>query len=280
VTDDARTPESKFPDLGQLALDRRGRDRVRAVLNMLTEATFFYREDDPDLFFLLRRNQAAFRELFENYFGWRLYVDRRCARLIKERLYNNAVRPSQRALFDLRRRDECLLFALLLEFHEEEGQRQGVTPDDDRRLKFLLADFIGFAIRRFQEELGETAPPEARIFEAARPLFEQLDRHRFIRLVDKKQAEAGEELPAGMAEHLLYEFLPGIRCYDPSQAARSVVIRAYGNIPAGEGNGDTPTEEDDGNENGNGNGNAPAGNENENGGETAPEKTDEEETAT
>ena len=30
-----------------------------------------------------------------------------------------------------------------------------------------------------------------------------------------------------MEEHLLYEFLPGIRCYDPSQAARSVVIRAY-----------------------------------------------------
>ncbi len=48
-----------------------------------------------------------------------------------------------------------------------------------------------------------------------------------MRLVDRSQAEAGEELPAGMAEHLLYEFLPGIGCYDPSHASRSVVVRAY-----------------------------------------------------
>jgi hypothetical protein len=200
---------------------------VRAVLNVLAESTFFYREDDPDLFFFLRKNRAAFEELLERYFGWRLYVDRQCARLLKERQYNDALRPSQRALFDLRRRDACLLFALLLEFHEEEGQRQGLTPDDDRNLRFLLSDFIAFAIRRFHEELEASAPTDAKIFEAARPLFEQLERHRFVRLVDRKQAEAGEELPAGMEEHLLYEFLPGIRCYDPSQAARAVVVRAW-----------------------------------------------------
>lgn len=220
------TSDADATDLRGLALDRRGRERVRAVLNVLTEATFFYREDNPDLFFFLRRNQAAVRELFENYFGWRLYVDRQCARLIKDRLYNDAVRPTQRALFDLRRRDECLLFALLLEFHEEESQRQGLT-DEDRNLRFLLADFVTFAIRRCREELQDTAPSEVRILEATRPLFEQLERHRFLRLVDRKNAEAGEELPAGMGEHLLYEFLPGIRCYDPSLAARSVVLRTY-----------------------------------------------------
>lgn len=235
MAEETRAPEQA--DLRALALDRRGLDRVRAVLNVLTESTFFYREDDPDLFFFLRRNQASFRELFEHYFGWRLYVDRQCARLIKERQYNEAVRPSQRALFDLRRRDECLLFALLLEFHEEEGQRQGVTPDDDRHLRFLLADLITFAIRRFREELGDAMPPEARVFEATRPLFEQLERHRFVRLVDRKLAEAGDQLPAGMAEHLLYEFLPGIRCYDPSQAARAVVLRAYRSVPKDDGDG-------------------------------------------
>jgi hypothetical protein len=240
VADTTRTSDADAADLRALALDRRGRDRVRAVLNVLTESTFFYREDDPDLFFFLRRNQAAVRELFENYFGWRLYVDRQCARLIKERQYNEAVLPSQRALFDLRRRDECLLFAVLLEFHEEEGQRQGVTPDDDRQLRFLLADFVAFAIRRFREELAEQMPPEGRIFEATRPLFEQLQRHRFVRLVDKKQAEAGDELPAGMGEHLLYEFLPGLRCYDPSVAARSVVLRAYRSAPSEESDAVSP----------------------------------------
>jgi hypothetical protein len=223
--DPPHSPETA--DLRTLAVDRRGLDRVRAVLNVLTESTFFYREDDPDLFFFLRRNQAGFREFFEHYFGWRLYVDRQCARLLKEQHYNEALRLSQRALFDLRRRDECLLFALLLEFHEEEGQRQGVTPDEDRHLRFLLADFVAFAIRRFREELDEAAPPEVRIFEATRPLFEQLERHRFVRLVDRREVEAGDELPAAMAEHLLYEFLPGIRCYDASLAARNVVLRAY-----------------------------------------------------
>lgn len=236
MADDPR-PAEEAADLRGLALDRRGRERVRAVLNVLVESTFFYRDDDPDLFFFLRRNQAAVRELFESYFGWRLHVDRRCARLIKERQYNEALRPSQRALFDLRRRDECLLFAVLLEFHEEEGQRQGVTPDDDRPLRFLLADFVAFAMRRFREELDEATPPEARIFEATRPLFEQLERHRFVRLVDRNRAEAGENLPAGMGEHLLYEFLPGIRCYDPSLAARSVVVRAYRNAPGEEPEG-------------------------------------------
>ncbi len=225
MPDDQRILEAA--DLRSLGLDRRSIERVRAALNVLTEATFFYPEDDPDLFFFLRRNQAAFRQFFEHYFGWRLYVDRRCARLIKERQYNDRLRPSQRALFDLRRRDECLLFTLLLEFHEEEGQRQGAGPDDDRNLRFLLSDFVSFAIRRCREELGEASPPDKRLLEAAQPLFEQLDRHRFIRLVDQKPAETGEALPAGMDEYLLYEFLPGIRSYDPSQASRAIVLSAY-----------------------------------------------------
>lgn len=213
------------------ALERRGQERFRAVLNLLTESTFFYREDHPDLFLYLLRNKSTVRQFFEQFFGWRLYADRQCARLIKERHYNEGVRPSQRALFDLRRRDECFLFALLLEFHEEEARRQNVSLDDDGRLRFLLSDFVSFSLRRFREELAEACPPEARIFEAVKPLFQQLERHRFLRVVDRTAAEAGEELPATMEEHVLYEFLPGIRCYDASQAARDVVIHAYRSGP-------------------------------------------------
>ncbi len=225
MPDNERGPESL--DLRSLGLDRRSVERVRAVLNTLTESTFFYPQDDPDLYFFLRRNLAAFQQFFEHYFGWRLFADRHCARLIKPRQYNERVRPSQRALFDLRRRDECLLFTLLLEFHEEEGQRQGVGPDDERNLCFLLSDFIAFAIRRCREELGETSPPDKRLLEAAQPLFEQLERHRFVRLVDQKPAESGEALPAGMDQYLLYEFLAGIRCYDPSAASRAIVLAAW-----------------------------------------------------
>ncbi|OIP34031.1 MAG: hypothetical protein AUK27_08680 [Deltaproteobacteria bacterium CG2_30_66_27] len=234
-------------ELLTLALEKKGAERVRAVLNVLTESTFFYREDDPDLFLFLVRNKSGVRKFVEHFFGWRLHVDRHVARLIKERQYNDRLRPTQRDIFDLRRRDECLLFAILLEFHEEEVHRQNVSPDDERPLRFLLSDFVAFALRRFREEMGEACPSEQRIFEAVKPLFLQLDRHRFVRLVDRKAAEAGEELPAGMEEHSLYEFLPGIRCYDASQAAREIVIRAYRTAAPGEeapGSDGAPSSED------------------------------------
>lgn len=231
MTEDRNGPSG---ELLSLALEKKGAERVRAALNVLTESTFFYREDNPDLFLFLVRNKSGFRQFVEHFFGWRLYVDRHVARLIKERQHNDRLRTSQRDLFDLRRRDECFLFAILLEFHEEELRRQNVSPDDDRHLRFLLADFVAFALRRFREEMREACPSEQRIFEAVRPLFLQLDRHRFVRLVDHRCAEAGEELPAGMEEHALYEFLPGIRCYDASQAGREVVIRAYRSVAGGE----------------------------------------------
>jgi hypothetical protein len=125
--------------------------RVRAALNMPPSPLFLPR-DDPDLFLFLVRNKAV-SPVVEHFFGWRLYVDRHVARLIKERQYNDRLRISQRDLFDLRRRDECFLFAILLEFHEEELRRQNVSPDDDRHLRFLLADFVAFALRRFREEM-------------------------------------------------------------------------------------------------------------------------------
>ena len=81
MTDERRSPEAT--DSRELGLDRLKLERVRAVLNVLTESTFFYREDNPDLFFFLRKNRAAFEELIERYFGWRIYVDRHCARLLK-----------------------------------------------------------------------------------------------------------------------------------------------------------------------------------------------------
>ena len=59
IANEPRHTQIEAMGLRALALDRRGRERVRAVLNVLTEATFFYKEDDPDLFFFLCRNQAG-----------------------------------------------------------------------------------------------------------------------------------------------------------------------------------------------------------------------------
>lgn len=217
----ADQPTVPFADI---ALDRKSRDRVVACLNHLTESTFFYPEDEPDIFQFLRRNQAGFRQILESWFGWRLYVDEQVARIIKERQYTQHLKHDARALFDLRRRDECLLFALLIEFHELERQRQGLAPDDDRMLRFLYADFLDFAVQRAKEELANDAPAPEALHAAAKPLFEQLSTHRFIRFIKSEPRDADEHIILDLEEQLLYEFRPGIRCYDPSKMARTIIL--------------------------------------------------------
>jgi hypothetical protein len=201
-------------------------EKVRALLNMLTESTFLYPADDQDLYHFLRSNQSEFEQFFESNFGWQLHLDSQCARLIKRKHYNENVPPTARALFSLRKRDECLLFALLLEFFEEEGQKQGVLTDDVRHLRFLLSDFVQFAILRTRELQGERAAADTKLFESIKPLFEQLERHRFVKEIERKNADVADNLPSGMQQHMLFEFLPGIRCYDGSIASRQIVLDA------------------------------------------------------
>ncbi len=128
---------------------------VRALLNILTEAPFFYRTDDVDVFEYLRSHHDDFQQFFSHYFGWELYADRRMARVIKPREYNQGLRPSQRDLFDLTRRDECSVFLLLVEFYEKLLRDLNISYDDDGAVRFLLADFVQYCVDRFAEELGE-----------------------------------------------------------------------------------------------------------------------------
>jgi hypothetical protein len=208
--------------------EKQNRRKVRAILNLLTESTFFYRADEPELFDYLRRAQAEFQRFFEEMFGWTLYADRKQARLFKGDPHNAALPAAARDLFQLTRRDECLLFVLLLEFHEAELSRQNLHYERDEDVRFLLEDFVRFAIGRARELLGERAPPDARLFDSIASLFERLVRHRFVALVQREAAGQGETLPAGLTEHLLYQALPGLHCYDPSALNRSVFEAAYG----------------------------------------------------
>lgn len=200
--------------------------RSTEILNHLTESTFFYREDAPDLFDYLRRHQADYREFFEQFFGWGLHVDRKCARLFKRELYNTALRPKQRDLFALTRRDECLVFLLLLEFHELQMQAQNVLYEQDENLCFVLADFVRHAIGRYREELADACPPEREILDSVRSLFAELERHRFLR--------ERERDPDGSEEQVLYEAMPGLHCYDPTVLASPIFARAYGRAVTGE----------------------------------------------
>ena len=204
------------------------RSKVRGVLNHLTESTFFYRSDDADLFEYLRRQRAEFARFFEDHFGWELYVDRKCARLFKTKQHNRALTRKQRHLFDLTRRDECLLFMLLLEFHEHELARLNAHYEHDEDLLFELADFVAHAIERYGAELGERAPTDRELFASIQSLFRELERHRFIDEVERQDLSEDEALAAGQTARVLYAFLPGLRCYDPERLNESLFSQAFG----------------------------------------------------
>ena len=93
---------------------------VRALLNILMETPYFYRSDNEELFFFLRRHRNEFAAFFDTYYGWSLFMDAKCARVYKPKWYNEAVTEANRDAFDFRRRDECLGFMILLEFFEHQ----------------------------------------------------------------------------------------------------------------------------------------------------------------
>lgn len=208
------TPENAATaDTEGLGIDRQvDRETVRRALNVLTEAPYFYREDDPALFQILRRRKASFAEFFKRYFGWELVVEGRCARLSKRgRPENPALRDSQRDAFNLTRRNPCLVFALLLEYFEAEARRTNWDYDRDENLRFFFRDFLEYAKRRFAELLKDQAPEDAALQKAVRETWDVLLKYRFIRYVEPTATERAE----GAAERSeLYEFLPAVYLYD------------------------------------------------------------------
>lgn len=236
---DIPSPEERFVEGASRTLENLNFQHVRAICNVLTEAPFFYREDDPDLFAYLRSHEDDFHSFFTHYFGWETYIDRRVARVIKGNEYNKALRPSQRDMFDLTRRDECTVFLLLVEFYEKLLRDLGISYDDEGDVRFLLADFIQYCLDRFSEELGEDHPDDKYILDACRRLFPTLIKFRFIMRVEKADADKDEELPGGMREHVLYEFLPGIHCYRPDVLTFKEIMKIHN--PAG----DTASVQDD-----------------------------------
>lgn len=53
----------------------RSAQSVRAVLNILLEAPYFYKTDDERLFLVLMRCKKAFAAFFEKFYGWELVMD-------------------------------------------------------------------------------------------------------------------------------------------------------------------------------------------------------------
>ncbi|PKL44165.1 MAG: hypothetical protein CVV41_05875 [Candidatus Riflebacteria bacterium HGW-Riflebacteria-1] len=199
------------------AIDKIGRERFQMVLNILTESPFFYADDDPVRFNVLRRNEAAFKKFFEKYFGWRLYVDSKMARLIKDRNYNPALRSVHRDTFRLSGRNECLLFLVLLEYYEHECDVQGYSNDDVEPLRFAYADFLTSTRRILADQIVDQLPADREIEASARQLLKKLQHFRLVAVVDVAD-NAGNESDGDM----LIEVLPGLNCYEGRKLAEAL----------------------------------------------------------
>lgn len=208
------------------------RSRVQAVLNVLLEAPFFFRDDDPELFAFVRRHRAEFARFYEELYDWRLVVDSRCARLYKMRWHNRALKPSQHDVFDLTRRDECLAFLLVLEFYEKLLDERNVDPDDPEPLRFEFGELFAFARERLNAELGDEAPDDDGVRKALRGLMPTLLRYRFLREIppDRDERDGLDH------DRFIYECLPALYHYDVRALGRSAlraVVRP-GDEPSGD----------------------------------------------
>ena len=203
-------------------IERIGRANFQAVLNILTESPFFYADDDPMKFGCLRRHESKFRDFFEKYFGWRLYVDPKMARLIKDQNFNQALRSAQRNHFRLNSRNECLLFLVLLEFYEHECTAQSYSYDELKPLNFTYARFLSFARKSLEEHLATNAPDEKEVDVSARHLLKKLQQYRLVRV-----AEVEEQNNESDFRDMLVEVLPGLNCYEGRKMAESIVGREF-----------------------------------------------------
>lgn len=202
--------------------------KARRILNILLESPFFYREDDVDLFGLLRRRQSLFRDFFNEFFEWELYVDDRLARLIKSKVFNHALRPAQRHIFHLSGRLQFVVFSLLLEFHQQQADVQNIDLDREPEVRFVLADFVQFVFERYRSELGDQMPQQEELLNAMRHVFRELQRFRLIAERERQGVVETNGPTAAFTQdgmdHVLYALLPGLRCYRPEVLTREDLL--------------------------------------------------------
>ena len=195
-------------------LERHG-DRVRAVLNLLVETPYFYRTDNPDMFGFLRRHEEAFAEFFTAFYGWKLLLDGKCARVYKDRWYNAEVSEANRDVFGFTKRDECIAFMLLLEFFEHQLEEQSLTVEDEQ-LRFRFGDLLAHVHRRFGELFPERAAQGTEEFVRAnllRPIIPELVKYRFL-------AELPRPKEVRNADDTIYEALPALYHYNTTCLSR------------------------------------------------------------
>ena len=191
---------------------------VRAVLNILLEAPYFYKTDDERLFLVLMRYKKAFAAFFEKFYGWELVMDDKCARLYKPKWYNEKVTAPNRDMFTFTKRDDCMAFLLVLEFFERECREQGVTADDRDNLRFRFGDLLEYAATRFRTLMSgkEENYTDERVRQILKGIMPQLEKYRFLRKVKPSADDSVSEAET------IFEGLPAMWHYQAAQLAQSV----------------------------------------------------------
>ncbi|MCF7791787.1 MAG: hypothetical protein K9M56_07300 [Victivallales bacterium] len=125
------------------------RDEVAAVLNVLVECPYFYKDDNENLYYFMHRYRNEFGDFFRKYYDWEFIIDSKCARVYKNKWYNDAVKPEQRAQFRVTGRDEAIAFMCLLEFFERQLDDNSITAEDKHNLRFTFGDLLQYCHKRF-----------------------------------------------------------------------------------------------------------------------------------
>ncbi len=192
--------------------------RVRRVLNLLTESPFFYRSDAPDDFDFIRYNRRALENWFREVFGWDLMISGTCCRLCKSIWENKELKWSQRSVFRLTGRDESLAFLIFLIFFEKRTASDGYAPDDPEPFRFRYGDFFEEAKAQFKVLLrqadGTPRLTDADVQKVLRTLFPKLEEFRFVAYLEPERDD-----PRPNEEDKIYTALPALWSYNTVTAA-------------------------------------------------------------
>ena len=195
-------------------------DRVRAVLNFLVESPYYYRDDNEVLFLFLHRHRREFNQFFEEFYGWSLVMDTKCARLYKEKWYNEAITPGNRPRFTFTKRDECIGFMLLLEFFEHKLEEASMTVDDRENLRFRFGEFLQYCHKRFcqlfEDRLKDYSEESIRA-RILRPMIPKLIQYRFL-----KEHPRPPDMELGQDE-IIFEALPALYHYNATRLSSCII---------------------------------------------------------
>jgi hypothetical protein len=206
------------------ALLERHPARVQAVLNILVETPYFYRDDNEETFIFLRRHRAEFTAFYQEFYGWRLIMDDKCARVFKSSWYNEKVSEPYRDVFGFRHRDDCIAFMILLEFFEHQLDENSLTVEDRENLRFRFGDLLGYTHRRFLELFpGDAGGRYSEDFVRSsilRRVLPILERYRLLTRVPPPPDLRVTEMD------MIFEAMPALYHYNTGRLSQSVLAGA------------------------------------------------------